>query len=200
MFQLSIIDHIRLSFGSVIAAYEGHADAGARLSRWGWYARLATLCLAAAATVLSGIALQAGHGFQIGAMAAATATLAVSAGYIAFDPTPRIYGHRSSAARLWVVCEHYRALLAEVHDNLVDVPAIRERRNALLLETAAVLEKAPPDDRYTYEIARKALSGAQGAGFSDADLDRYLPRSLRKGTDAPVPDPAGRSVGKQSTP
>jgi hypothetical protein len=181
VFELSIIDHLRLSFGSVLAAYEGHADAAARLSRWGWYARLATLCCAAAATVLSGIALQTGRGFQIGTMVAATATLGICAAYIAFDPGPRIYGHRASAARLWVVCERYRALLAEVHDNLVDVPGIRERRNALLLETAAVLEQAPPDDRYTYEIARRALSGAQGTGFSDADLDRYLPASLRKG-------------------
>ena len=179
MFQLSLVDHIRLSFASVVTAYEGHADAAARLARHGWYARVATMATVAATAVLSGVALQQGRGFQIAATAAATAALAACAAYVAFDPNPRIYGHRASAARLWLLCENYRMLLAEVHDELLDVAAIKERRGALAREAASILEQAPPNDRYSYEIARTSLRGARGSGYSDADLDRYLPPSLR---------------------
>jgi hypothetical protein len=184
VFQLSVVDHIRLSFGSVVTAYEGHAEAAARLARWGWYAKVVTMTAVALAAVLSGVALYAGRGFQIAAAVAATAALAACAGYVAFDPQPRIYGHRASAARLWLLCENYRALLAEVHDELLDLSALKERRAELLRDASAVLEHTSPDDRYSYEIARKALKGLGGAGYSDADLDRYLPSSLRKQTNA----------------
>jgi hypothetical protein len=184
VFQLSVVDHIRLSFGSVVTAYEGHAEAAARLALWGWYAKVVTMSAVALSAVLSGAALSAGRGLQIGAAIAATAALAACAGYVAFDPQPRIYGHRASAARLWLLCENYRALLAEVHDELLDLSALKERRAELLRDAAAVLEHTSPDDRYSYEIARKALKGLGGAGYSDADVDRYLPASLRKQTTA----------------
>jgi hypothetical protein len=184
VFQLSVVDHIRLSFGSVVTAYEGHAEAAARLARWGWYAKIATITAVALAAVFSGVALYTGRGFQIAAAVAATAALAACSGYVAFDPQPRIYGHRASAARLWMICEKYRALLAEIHDELVDLSALKERRAELLRDAAAVLEHTSPDDRYSYEIARKALKGLGGAGYSDAELDRYLPSSLRKQTTA----------------
>jgi hypothetical protein len=186
VFHLSLVDHIRLSLASAIAGYEGHADAAARLARHAWYARVGTITMVAATAILSGVALQQGRGFQIAATTAATMALAACAAYLAFDPTARIFGHRASAARLWQLCEGYRMLLAEVRDELLDVDAIKERRTALAHEAASILEQAPPNDRYSYEIARAALRGAGGRGYSDADLDRYLPPSLR----VPAPAPA----------
>ena len=61
-----------------------------------------------------------------------------------------------------MVCEKYRALIAEMHAGLLDLPAIHERRNALLQEAARVFEQTAPDDRYTFEIAKRALRGAAG--------------------------------------
>src|SRR5687767_9121755 len=34
MFQITLVDHVRLSFASVLAAYEGHAEAAVKLARW----------------------------------------------------------------------------------------------------------------------------------------------------------------------
>src|SRR3954453_18871498 len=171
VFQLSVVDHIRLSFGSVVTAYEGHAEAAARLARGGWYAKVITMTAVALAAVLSGVALYAGRGFQIAAAVAATAGLAACAGYVAFDPATRIYGHRASAARLWVLCEKYRALLSEVQDDMLDMPEVTRRRDALLQEFGALFEQSAPADRDTHEIAQKALSGSQLGGYSDRDLD-----------------------------
>jgi hypothetical protein len=168
MFQLGLVEHIHLSFESMLAAHEGHADAAVRLARNWWYARVFTLALAAATAVLSGVAVQQGRVFQIVAAAAATAALVACAAYVAFDPSPRIYGHRASAARLWLLCENYRTLLAEMHDQVIDVPAIRERRGALAREAAAILEQAPPHDRYSHEIARKSLESGAAAGPKQA--------------------------------
>lgn len=161
MFQLSLVEHIRLSGGSMTAAYEAHARAATRLVRQWWYARVFTLAFAAATAILAGIALQQGRAYAVAAAVAATAALSACAAYVAFDPSPRIYGHRAAAARLWLLADDYRALLAEVQDQLIDVPDIRERRHALAREAAAIFEQAPPGDRHAYEIARKSLREAE---------------------------------------
>ena len=156
MFQLSVVDHIRLSFATVAGAYERHAEAAARLARWSWYVKVSLVALLALAV------------------------------YVALDLEPRIYGHRSSAARFWLLTERYRALLAEVHDQLLDAPAIAQRRDALVEEARACFEHAPPADRQTYDIARKALSGTGKSGYSEDEIDALLPASLRRPKDAPA--------------
>ena len=161
MFQLSLVEHIRLSGEGMMAAYEAHARAATRLARQWWYARVLTLALAAATVVLTGLSLQQGRAYAIAAAVAATAARAACAAYVAFDPSPRIYGHRASAARLWLLADDYRALLAEVQDHLIDVAGIRERRHALAREAAEIFEQAPPGDRKSFEIARKSVREAE---------------------------------------
>jgi hypothetical protein len=184
MFQLSVVDHIRLSFATVAGAYERHAEAASGLARWSWYLKLALVSLLAVASVLGLVALQRGRAFQI----AATVTTAIAfvgcAVHIALDLEARIYGHRSSAARFWLLAEKYRALLADVHDQLLDMAALAERRDALMQEARAAFEHAPPADRQTYDIARAALSGTGGRGYSEDDIDALLPASLRRPKDA----------------
>ena len=188
MFQITVVDHVRLSFGSALAAYEGHADAAATLSRRSSFSRLGMLGLAGTTATLSAIAVQGGYASQLASAILAAATFCACAVYIGWNQQPLIYGHRASAARMWVICEKYRALLAEMHDDLIDLPSLQQRRNDLLNESAAVLEQAAPDDRYTYEIAREALSGPKGGGYPDSLIDRYLPRPLRK--EAPASGPS----------
>ena len=186
MFQITVVDHVRLSFASILAAYEGHADAAAKLARWTSYAKRVLIALAGITAAIAAIAVKGGYGWQIATAILTAVLFGWCATFVALDHQPRMYGHRRSTARLWVICEKYRALLAEMHDDLVDLPTLRDRRNALVSEAAAVLEQSAPDDRYTYEIAKAALSGPQGAGYPDWLIDRYLPEPLRKAPPAPV--------------
>jgi|SRR5215831_2237520 len=179
MFQLSVVDHIRLSFATVAAAYQRHADAASRLDRVSWYIKIALVSLTGVACVLALVALQRDHGFQIAACVAAASAFVGSAIYVALDLEPRIYGHRSTAARFWLLTEKYRALLADVHDQVLDASAIAHRREALMHESRAVFEYAPPADRQTYDTAKAALTGGR-KGYSDEEIDALLPESLRR--------------------
>jgi hypothetical protein len=190
MFQITIVEHVRLSFGSALAAYEGHAEAAARLTRLTSHARIALLALSGAATVVGAIAVGNGYWWQLATAILIALVFGSSAAYVAFDQQPLIYGHRASATRLWVICEKYRALLAEMHEGAIDLAGLQERRAALLNETAAVLEHAAPDDRYTYQIAKEALSGPRKGGYPDSLIDRYLPRPLRKEAQAAAGGPS----------
>jgi hypothetical protein len=180
MFQITLVDHVRLSFGSALAAYEGHSAAAARLTRQNSYAKIALLGLSGLAAVFGAIAVENGFAWQLGSAIFSALVFAACAVYVGLNQQPLIYGHRASASRLWVICEKYRALLSEMHENVIDLPSLHERRDALLKESAAVMENAAPDDRYTYQIAREALSGPKNGGYPDSLIDRYLPTPLRK--------------------
>ena len=180
MFQLSLVDHIRLSFAAAADAYQCHADAARRLARWTWGGKLGLTTIAAVATVLGFLSVEYGRGWHIAAAAATALTFVASATYLALDLEPRIHGHRSTAARFWMLTEKYRALLAEVHDQFLDAAAVAARRDALLEEARAIFEHAPPADRQTSDIARQALSGTRRGGYSDEEIDSLLPASLHR--------------------
>jgi hypothetical protein len=180
MFHLSVVDHIRLSFATVAAAYQRHADAASRLDRWSWYMKIVLVALTGIACVLALLALQRGRGFQIAVTVTAAAAFVGCAVYVALDLEPRIYAHRSTAARFWLLTEKYRALLADVHDQVIEVSAITDRREALMQEARAVFEHAPPADRQTYDIAKAALTGGGRKGYSEDEIDALLPESLRR--------------------
>jgi hypothetical protein len=179
MFQLSLVDHIRLSFGAAATSYRAHARAAARLSARAWQARIAVMLLLGLATGACLVALAGVRQAQIGAAVLSGLALLGYAVTISLDFEPRAYAHRTCAARLWQICERYRALLAEVHDGLVDLPAVTARRDELMREVQIVYEHALPADRDAYQIARDALGAGESAP-SDQEIDRLLPSSLRQ--------------------
>jgi hypothetical protein len=179
MFQLSLVDHIRLSFGAAATSYRAHARAAARLSARAWQTRVSVMILLGLATGASLLALTGIRQFQIAAAVLAGLALLGHAIAISLDFEPRAYAHRTCASRLWQICEKYRSLLAEVHDGLVELPAVTARRDALMREVQIVYEHALPSDRDAYQIARDALGAGESAP-SDQEIDRLLPASLRQ--------------------
>jgi hypothetical protein len=115
----------------------------------------------------------------VGAIAAGLA-FAAYAVYVALDLEPRVQAHRAWASRLWLVCERYRALLAEIRDGLIDNDALMRRRDALTQQVQAVYEHAPPADREAYASAAAEVASKEGT-LTDAEIDKFLPASLRKG-------------------
>jgi hypothetical protein len=185
MFQLSLVDHIRLSFGSVATSYRAHARAAERLSSRAWQSKVVVMVLLALATGAALVALTGLRQFQIAAAAlSATAVLALAiANSLGFEA--RAYAHRACAAQLWLLSEKYRALLAEVHDGLVELADVTRRRDQLMHEVQVVYEHALPADREAYQIAREAL-GAGDSAPSDQDIDKLLPASLRHSEKAAI--------------
>ena len=159
MFHLESGDYVRITYDSLKQAYDAHADAAARLSRFSSYFRLATLGTTGGAAVLAALAISGGRIMQTAAALLAACAFGVCAAYVGFDQQPRIYGHRASAARIWVIVEKYRALIADLEAGTIEPHTMHERRNALLYEASDIFEHVAPDDRFTLDIARRALGG-----------------------------------------
>jgi len=163
MFKVDVAEYVRLSYETLEDACHAHADAAVKLARWSACFRVATLCASGVAAVRAATAATCRPGWPLAAAVAGALAFAMCAAFVGFNQQPRIHGHRACSARLWVVCEKYRLLLAEMHEGLLDLAALRERRNALLHEASAVFEHVAPADRYTFEIARRSLGARSGA-------------------------------------
>lgn len=88
--------------------------------------------------------------------------------------------HRQSAAEVWLVREEYLTLLTDLKSKAVTDDQARERRNDLLLELGKIYSGAPSTNAKAYKMAQKALQQMEDMTFSNEEIDKFLPRELRR--------------------
>ena len=175
MFQLSLLDHLRLTFGHVVYRHQAHAQiARSRTHQSRWLRGAETLLMAATAIGAVGAAFARGYGYAIASAVFAVLALVTLLLHLMFDLDASARAHASCAARLWLIREQYRALLSDLCDGAIDVDAARRGRDTLMTELHAIYESAP--------LADQQIAGRPGdqAALSDEEIDVFLPRSLQK--------------------
>lgn len=181
MFRMTLLDHIRLTFGQVVHRHRAHEQIAERLARQVSQSNaleLSLLSMTVGATVTA--ALAQAPPFTLIAAGLATLSLIVRAMAVARRLESRVYANRWCGARLWLIREKYYALLSELADDLIDVDEARERRDDLMSQLHAVYHHAPMVDRPAYQSAREALQSGAEASLSEEELDRFLPASARR--------------------
>lgn len=182
MLGLTLVDHLRLTFGHVIYSHRAHTQLAARCARWNRLLQ-GVEGMGLLVTVVSSVALlTTGEGVYsiVTAVAAGTAVLALAA-RLTLDLDAAGNAHRECSARLWHIREQYRALLADLQDGHLTLDGARERRDRLMTTLHDVYEKAPSADQAAYEAARRAIPAGHETMLSDEEVDRFLPQTLHKG-------------------
>lgn len=182
MFGLTLVDHLRLTFGHVIYTHRAHARLALRHARWsrGLQAGEALLLITTVAASMAFVQAPQSAAAVVAAVAASLALVVVVVRVVfAFETSAST--HRACSAHLWQLREQYRALLADLQDGSLTLDLARERRDALMQRLHEVYELAPPVDKSAYEAARGAVAAEHETGLSDEEVDRFLPPSLRKG-------------------
>ena len=181
MFGLTLVDHLRLTFGHIIYTHRAHARLALHHSRWHRALQTAEALLLIATAAAAMAMLQSGQGPYV-MVAAITAPLAllVLALRIVFDFERSASTHRTCSADLWYLREQYRALLADLQDGSITLEAARERRDSLMTRLHDVYRKAPPLDRSAYKAARAALPSQDEAAPTDEVVDHFMPASAEK--------------------
>jgi hypothetical protein len=88
--------------------------------------------------------------------------------------------HRNTANDLWNVRESYLSLIADIPSNCIDFDNIRKRRDELQKELASIYQSSPATNSPAYKQAQEALQVNEELTFSDEEIDKLLPKSLRK--------------------
>ena len=180
MFQLTLLDHLRLSFGDVAHRHSAHGKIAyrrARLSRW----LQAAEALLMAGVLFASLSLAVGRG-QVYALACAvlaTLALAVLLIRLTFNLEASARANGACAVRLWHIRERYQALLSDLADGAIDLEAARVRRDALMRDVMAIYE-APSSNDVAYMISDPATAATEDEPLADDQIDSLLPRSLHK--------------------
>ena len=180
MFELTLVDHLRMSFGHVIHRHKAHeriAHVRSRLSR---ILRAVEALLMIAVVVLTlAAAFGRGSGYEVAGAVLATCALLCLLLHLAFDLDNSARAHSWCATRLWHIREQYRALLSDLSDGALDLNTVRRRRDELSTELRSVYENAPPADHQAYQSAGRSLRAADDRPLADEEIDQFLPKSLQ---------------------
>jgi hypothetical protein len=144
MFNVTLIDHLHLTFAHLTRSQQTHEEMAGRLARRASQTMVVEVVLLSGlvATTLAAV-LAGGRWYAVTAAALAALALVTCVVYITANYEPRIHAHRWCAARLWLFTERYRALLSELQEGAIAPEAARRRRDALLEEVQSVYEHAP---------------------------------------------------------
>ena len=185
MFELTLFDHLRMTFGHVVYRHQAHlrmSASRARASRW-LRAAEAVLMAGVVMTAL-GAAFTSARPYAIAAAVLAGLALVVLLVRLTFDLERAAQVHAACAATLWHIRERYRAVLADMADGFIDVDTARRQRDRLMEELHLAYEAAPPPDPQAFERAGRAAgaaaAGANDAALPDEEIDAFLPASLQK--------------------
>ena len=88
--------------------------------------------------------------------------------------------HRQAAADLWLIREKYLSLLTDLRIGDQSLDSIRSRRDALLQELHGAYSGAPSTTVRAYKEAQRALQQSEEMTFSEEEIDKHLPRELKR--------------------
>jgi hypothetical protein len=181
MFQLSLVDHLRLTFAHVVHRQRAHSQLARTLSMWGRRLRAAEVLLMVAVAFTAGAAaLTNRYAYAVVASILAVLAVVTLLGSLMMELDVSAQTHLVCSGRLWLMRERYRALMADLNDGAIDLEGARRGRDDLMNELHTIYERAALVDREAYQSASKAVAGFDDVTFSDEEIDTFLPESLQK--------------------
>jgi len=88
--------------------------------------------------------------------------------------------HRQAGADLWLMRERYFSLITDLRMGEKPIGVLQTERDSLLRELHAVYSGAPSTTYQAYRKAQEALKQSEDMTFSDAEIDTFLPKELKK--------------------
>jgi SMODS and SLOG-associating 2TM effector domain family 4 len=180
MFELTLFDHLRMTFGHIVHRHRVHAELAQSRMRLDRALRIAEVVLVTGVlvTALAGL-YGGGFVYQIAGAVLATLALMAMLCHLTLDLDRSAQAHAACATRMLDIRERYRALLSDLHDGALGIDAVRRKRDELIAELRRVYEEAPPVERKAYQTAGQAIRTEDEKALSDEEIDRFLPKSLQ---------------------
>lgn len=172
---------IRDCFGRVIYTHKTHskmADRAAGRLKWLKLSQIALSSLTASGAI--SVVFSDQFALKIATAIVSLGTVGLTAYMKGFDPGAVAQRHRDTAADIWPIRESYLSLLADIVGGQAIPASSLERRDELQASLAAIYKGAPHTDCTAYGEAQAALQQNEEYTFSDAEIDAFLPASLRK--------------------
>lgn len=176
---------LREQYGRVVYSHKTHEKCADILLGRQHTIRLAQIALSALTTAgfVAGV-LGTGPAASVAGLVLSTALLALNSYTKDYDLGAIAQKHRQAGSDLWLIRESYLSLLVDVAMREKPLEALQEHRDRLTVQLHEIYRGAPSTNYSAYKKAQEALQQLDDMTFSDAELDKFLPRELRRGTVA----------------
>ncbi|GIK34515.1 MAG: hypothetical protein BroJett010_10740 [Gammaproteobacteria bacterium] len=101
------------------------------------------------------------------------------------DPGQQAEKHKKTASELWDIRESYFSILSDLHDGNLDIAESRGKRDEIQSRLAAIYATAPRTNSKAYGVASDGLKAQEEMTFSDEEIDKFLPATLRRAVSTP---------------
>lgn len=88
--------------------------------------------------------------------------------------------HKEAANELWLIREKYLSLLTDLALGNKSIDSIQTRRDELAIELHDIYSGSPSTTFSAYLRARTALKQSEEMTFSDGEIDKFLPKELKR--------------------
>jgi hypothetical protein len=181
MFGVSLLDHLRMTFGHVVFRHKAHSHLARSRAYWSrWFRAAEALLMIGVAVSATGAAFGKEYAYVIVSAVLAVLALTTLLLHLTFDFDRSAQAHTSCATSLWRIREQYRAVLSDFSDGAIDLDAVRRRRDELMEELHGIYETAPPADGQTSSTEGRGMATIDEVALTDEEIDLFLPKSLHK--------------------
>lgn len=172
---------IREIYGRVVYTHKTHEKCADVLKKRSDCFKFFEIFLSAATTT-SILVVVFGDGklFQIIAAVCATILLAITLYSKDFNLLAIAEKHKQAALNILELREKLLSLLVDIRIGNEDIKSLQQRRDDINEQLINIYRGAPKTINKAYQIASKALQKNEEFTFSDEEIDKFLPESLRK--------------------
>ena len=88
--------------------------------------------------------------------------------------------HKQAANDLWIIRESYLSLLVDIAMKEKPLESLQKQRDELVKQLHAIYSGAPSTTHKAYKRAQEALQKLEDMTFTDAEIDAFLPKELKR--------------------
>jgi hypothetical protein len=88
--------------------------------------------------------------------------------------------HKQAANDLWIIRESYLSLLVDIAMREKPLESLQKQRDELVRQLHAIYSGAPSTTYKAYKRAQEALQKLEDMTFTDAEIDAFLPKELKR--------------------
>lgn len=179
--EILLESQIRELYGRVVYTHKTHEKCADVLKDRSDQLKLAEIALSAATTTSVLVVLFGdGRVFQFIAALSSTFLLALTLYSKDFNLLAIAEKHKQAALNILEVREKLLSLLVDIRIGNKEITQLQKIRDDLNEQLVNTYRGAPKTINKAYQIASKALKENEEFTFSDPEIDKFLPESLRR--------------------
>lgn len=180
-YRNDIMAQLREAYGKLTYTYTAHNKMANRMENTAKEVAFTKILLSSLSTGgLLGILLSDKYWLKVVTALISTILLATNLYFKDSQVTREISEHRKASDSLWVLREQYLSLMTDF--NKLSIDRIVLHRDRLMKDVSHVYATTPRTDSKSYAETQRALKNEEEQFFTDEELDRMLPKHLRKST------------------